>query len=177
MPTSTVGNLNNQRGFTLIELGIVVILIGLFTVISVPLLDSGGRDDVRAAARRLAGTVKYLFNEAALTGLEHRLIYNLDQNSYQAKVMESDGRVFDVEGIGSARRLRQGVHFNRLALPGRGSFNSGEVTVRIDPSGWLEETLILLSGDGDYQMTVHLYPLTGSAEITEGRKRFDQASR
>ncbi len=177
MPISTVGNLNNQRGFTLIELGIVVVLIGLFTVISVPLLDTGGRDDVRAAARRLAGTIKYLFNEAALTGLEHRLIYNLDRDSYQAKVRESDGQVFAVKGIGSERRLRKGVHFQRLALPGRGSFNSGEVTVRIDPSGWLEETLILLSGDGDYRLTVLINPLTGAAEIIEGRQRFDRASR
>ena len=177
MPISTVGNLNNQRGFTLIELGIVVVLIGLFTVISVPLLDSGGRDDVRAAARRLAGTVKYLFNEAALTGLEHRLIYNLDRDSYGAKVRESDGRLFDVESVGRNRRLRKGVHLSELALPGRGSFTSGEVTVRIDPSGWLEETLILLSGDGDYLLTVHVNPLTGAAEILEGRQRFDQLTR
>jgi len=40
--------------------------------------------ELAAAARRLGGTTKSLFNEAALTGREHRLVYDLERGSYRA---------------------------------------------------------------------------------------------
>jgi len=99
--------LNKQAGFTLIELGVVIILISLFTLISIPLFSHTGRGDVQASARRLSGTVKYLFNEAALTGLEHRLIYNLDRGSYRALTLEADGSLVDVGGVGKTTALQR----------------------------------------------------------------------
>ena len=172
MPTSTAGNLNKQSGFTLIELGVVILLISLFTLISIPLFSHTGRGDVQASARRLSGTVKYLFNEAALTGLEHRLIYNLDRGSYRALTLEADGSLVDVGGVGKTTALQRGVRFIGLTLPGRGTFSSGEVTVRIHPTGWLEETIVQLADDGGNALTLRMNPLTGSTEIFEGNREF-----
>ena len=44
-----------------------------------------------ASARRLAGTVKYLFNESALDGREYRLIFDLKDATYSARRLEEDG--------------------------------------------------------------------------------------
>jgi general secretion pathway protein H len=77
--------LTDQCGFTLIELAIVVVLLGLVAGLTLPLLGNWGQDDLPGSARRLAGTVRFLYNEAALTRNEHQLIFNLDDGSYQTK--------------------------------------------------------------------------------------------
>ena len=86
-----------QSGFTLIELGVVVVLIALFAMLTIPLFSSTGTSKLGYSARRLSGTIKYLFNESALTGLEHRLIYNLDRDTYRARVVEADGEIVDLD--------------------------------------------------------------------------------
>jgi len=163
---------SGDDGFTLIELAIVVLLISLFTMITVPLLTSGHKGDLKASTRRLAGTMKYLFNEAALSGLEHRLVVNLDENSYRGEVIEDDGSVGELEGTTARASLKSGISFTDINLAGRGSFSQGEVTIRIHPSGWLEETVIHLSDEKSNRMTLRVNPLTGSSEVFDGYREF-----
>lgn len=161
---------NRQSGFTLIELMVVVVLLALFTLITVPLFSATGTSKLGYSARRLSGTIKYLFNEAALTGREHRLIYNLDRGTYRARIHEADGEIVDLPGLGRETRLTGDVRFRDLQLPDRGTFTSGEVTVRIHPSGWIEETSIHLEDGSGNKLTLHIMPLTGTAEFFEGYK-------
>ena len=173
MQTSTAGNSNKQVGFTLIELAVVILLISLFSLISIPLFSHTGQGGLDVSARKLAGTVKYLFNEAALTGQEHRLIFNLDRGTYRGMIQEADGSLEEMTGTGKETSLRQNVRLSLLSLPGRGSFSAGEVTVRIHPSGWVEQTVVQLSTDDD-TLTLRINPLTGSSEIFEGARDFVQ---
>lgn len=166
----TVRKSLRQAGFTLIELGVVVVLLGLFAVFTIPLFSATGTSDLGYSARRLSGTIKYLFNESALTGREHRLIYNLDSSSYRAKIVEEDGEIVDLPGLGKETSLAGDVSFRDLQLPGRGTFTSGEVTVRIYPTGWVEETSVHFEGGTGEVLTLHVMPLTGTAEIFEGYK-------
>ena len=166
----TVRKSSRQAGFTLIELGVVVVLLALFAVFTIPLFSATGTSDLGYSARRLSGTIKYLFNESALTGREHRLIYNLDNSSYRAKIVEEDGEIVDLPGLGKETSLAGDVSFRDLQLPGRGTFTSGEVTVRIYPTGWVEETGVHFEGGTGEVLTLHVMPLTGTAEIFEGYK-------
>ena len=56
-------------GFTLVELVVVMVLISLFMVFSIPLFSNIGTSSLGTSARRLSGTIKYLFNESAMSGL------------------------------------------------------------------------------------------------------------
>ncbi len=172
MRISTAGSSSKSAGFTLIELAIVVLLISLFAVASVSLVLDRNRGDLQASARRLAGVVKYLFNEAALNGLEQRLIYNLDDGTYRSQELDASGQLYDAEDLGREARLREGIRFTDVKVAGRGSFSSGEVTVRVHPSGWLEETIIHLTSEGGEELTMRINSLTGSSEIYEGYRSF-----
>ena len=119
MPTSTTGNSTKQAGFTLIELTIVVVILALFALLTVPLFGATGTSKLEYSARRLSGTIKYLFNESALTGKEHRLIYNLGQGTYRGKIVEATGEIVDITGIGS--ELNSGIWLS-LNVPGFGLF-------------------------------------------------------
>ncbi len=169
-PMSTAGTWSNTRGFTLIELAVVVLLISLFSVLTLPMLTGIGEDRLAVSARRLAGTVKYLYNESALSGLEYRLVYNLDRGTFKAKRLERDGELTDLPRIGREQSLRGEVRFREIAVGGRGSFSSGEVTTEIHPVGWMEETVIHLSEEGR-EMTLRINPYTGSTEVFEGYRK------
>jgi len=173
MPTSTTGRLNNRAGYTLVELAIVVLLISLFSALVVPLLPGWGGSDLRASARRLTGTVKYLFNESALQHLEHRLIFDLNHGTYQGQRLEENGELVVLGSLGRGRKLPGDTHIKDIVLIGRGKFSSGEVTVRIHPEGWMDEAVIHLTDDRDRNLTVHTQPYTGTTEIYEGYREIE----
>ncbi len=162
----------SQRGFTLIELAVVLLLISLFTAISVPLLSSGGKSDLKASAQRIAGTMKYMFNEAALSGQEHRLVFNLEDHSYHGEYVADDGEVAALEETLARAKLKEGITITDIVLAGQGSFTSGEVTLRIHPSGWLEEAILHLSDSKNNILTMRVNPLTGSSEVFDGYREF-----
>jgi prepilin-type N-terminal cleavage/methylation domain-containing protein len=161
-----------NAGFTLVEIVVVMVLISLFMVFSVPLFSNIGTSSLDTSARRLSGTIKYLFNEAALTGYEYRLIYDLDRGTYQAQILESSGELVDATDQGRQSVLKGAVRFKDLQLPGRGRFSLGQVTTRIDPSGWIDETVIHLVDNSDQQLTLRVNPLTGTTEVFDGYREF-----
>lgn len=168
MPTSITGRSNNQAGFTLIELVLVVLLLGLMTSLTLPMLSGLEPNRLNATARRLSGTVKYLYNEAAMTGLEHRLTFDLGKGSYRATKLSPGGELQTLQGRTGEYQLRSGVQFTDIYQPQRGRRSDGEVTTTLMPGGWLQETIIHLQDDSDRKLTLRLVPLTGLTEIYEG---------
>ena len=163
---------STQTGFTLVEIVVVMVLISLFMVLSIPLFGSIGSNSLDSSARRLSGTIKYLFNEAALSGFEYRLIYNLDEGTYRAQILEPNGQLVDAEDQGRQAALKGTVRFEDVLMPGRGKFTMGQVTARIDPSGWIDETVIHLADGSGEALTLRVMPLTGSTEIFSGHREF-----
>ncbi len=161
-----------KSGFTLVEIVVVMVLISLFMVLSVPLFSNIGTSSLGTSARRLSGTIKYLFNESALSGLEYRLLYDLDQGVYRAQILEASGELVDADDQGREAALKGDVRFMDLQLPGRGKFPAGQVTTRIHPSGWVEETIIHLADGAGEMLTLRVSPLTGTTEVFDGYREF-----
>lgn len=172
MRTSRAGRSTSAAGFTLIEISVVVLLIGIFALLVIPRLDISGAGQLNLAAKRLSGTTKYLLNEAALTGREHRLVYNLEEGSHRALRLEPGGDLVPLDGPGKLTRLGRDVRLRDLTLPGRGTFTTGEVVTHIYPAGWLEETIVHLENRRGEQLTMRISPLTGAAEIFTGYRDF-----
>lgn len=166
--TSIAGRLNNQRGFTLIEMTLVVLLLGLLANLTLPLLSSMEVDRLNATARRISGTVKYLYNEAIMTGLEQRLVFDLADNSFITAQLDPDGELRENSGPGRRYQFPESVRIESIFQPQRGERREGQITTAMLPGGWLEETIIHLRNDKDRQMTLRLVPLTGTTELFEG---------
>jgi len=162
----------NQRGFTLIELTLVVLLLGLLANLSLPLISGFETDRMNATARRLSGTVKYLYNEAIITGREQRLIFDLSQGTYRTVDIAENGDLTENTGLGRLYRLPQMVRFESIYQPRRGEKNAGEVTTAILSGGWMEETIIHLIDEDERKLTLRLVPLTGLTEFYDGYRDF-----
>jgi general secretion pathway protein H len=79
-------------GFTLLEILIVLVIVGLISGMSVRGLRSLAKTDLRASTSKLSGAVRYLFDRASTTGKYHRLVIDVEDGRYWAEV--SDDRFF-----------------------------------------------------------------------------------
>ena len=171
MPISPIITSNN-RGFTLVELTVVVFVIALTTSLVLPLVSNVSDVRIHSVGRRLAGTIKYLYNEAVLEKKIYRLTFDLDHATYLAERQERDGEwsggLGRMEGI---KQLPGTVIIPRVYINGRGSFTSGKVSMQIYPAGWLDETVLYLQ-DGKYKKTLRISALTGTTEFYDGYREF-----
>lgn len=79
--TSAVGK--NNRGFSLFELVLVLLLLGVSMAIVLPNIERGLQDrEVRRSALGLAAAARDLRSRAVTDGVPQRLVLNLPQNSY-----------------------------------------------------------------------------------------------
>lgn len=70
---------------TLIEIMIVVAIIGGIMALATYVMFPSDDAKVRDAASRLAGTIKFVYNEAAVKNKYYRLVYHLEEGSYQVE--------------------------------------------------------------------------------------------
>ena len=131
-----------------------------------------GENRLDATGRRIAGTVRHLYNEAALSGLEHRLAVDLEKNTVGGRRLERDGELVVATGSGRDHTLSSSVDIVDISIPGQDKITSGQVSSRIFPVGWMEETVIHLKSD-KRSLTLHLQPLTGVTDIYEGYREFN----
>lgn len=69
-------------GFTLVELTLVVLIVGILMSMALPRLTILAGERLDSGARRLATLIRYLHDEAALRGTVYRLTLDLDEASW-----------------------------------------------------------------------------------------------
>ncbi|MDY0212047.1 MAG: type II secretion system protein [Desulfuromonadaceae bacterium] len=176
MQTSKAGRLNNSNGFTLVELGMVLFLLALFAVFTIPLLYSNTNDDLRSEAHKIATSVRYLYNEAAISRTEHRLRCELETGVFTLEFVDGAGEWRGIEGKRNTITLKDSVHVQDIWIEDRGKISKGSATINIYPQGWMPATTIHLqtgTGAKTIELSIHLLPLSGIAEIEEGYHDFE----
>jgi general secretion pathway protein H len=138
-----------ERGFTLIELMIVIAVVAVMAAAAVPAVSSISGANARAAAGELAGGLRWLFDTAALRHQTCRMALDLDRGWWWPECTSGEGRgpVLSREGTvaeedealadrfpdernAEARRLLAGARFGefrdrvakRQSLPGSAAF-------------------------------------------------------
>lgn len=71
-----------QEGMSLIEIMITMAIIGSMMALAATLLFPGNEAKMRDEAVRLAGVIKFVYNEAAIKNRYFRLTFDLDGGSY-----------------------------------------------------------------------------------------------
>ncbi len=169
MPISPIGTSTKQAGFTLIELILVVGLLAMLSLLSLPLMMDRGDSAERRSLRRVAGVVKQLYNEATLTRDEHLLTFDLDRNQLSAYRLRQKNGSIEKEVFGRKTVLTP-LNLQQVEVDGKGSFRSGQVSVRIFPLGWMEQTRVALVAEDGRTTQIDFSPLTGSTKIDDGRQ-------
>lgn len=187
MPISRAGTSNSSvSGFTLIELSIILILLGVMLLFAVPKL--GNREDIslRSTARELAGTIQSLFDESVLNKTSYQLVFEITENRYliieknpdkeSLKPHETDNvidtsdksetsEVIDVTN--RYKKLPEKIFIKDITTATVNKATDGRVTIEFYPDGFMDKGVIHISNSKkDYTLTTT--PLTGKVKVLEG---------
>lgn len=179
-----------DRGYTLIELGVVILIIGIVLMVATPRLVpflTGSR--LETGARELAAFSRYLNAQAVLTKLYHTLNIDIDAGEYwvtTAAATEETALFFDDQDLQDVeietdllrrRRLPEGVRFEDVELSVSGGNDRGIVKVDFTPVGPTEKMFVHLASDSGRKHTVFFDPMTGQSGLLDGHvRKLDESS-
>jgi general secretion pathway protein H len=83
-PTSR-GRIASAAGFTLLEIGIAMVVLLLAFTVALPGLEAITGAKMRAAAGHLSSSMRALYSEAALTGRTCRIAFDIDARTYDVQ--------------------------------------------------------------------------------------------
>lgn len=187
MPISRAGTSNSSNsGFTLIELSIILILLGVMLLFAVPKL--GNREDIslRSTARELAGTIQSLFDESVLKKTSYQLVFEITENRYliieknpdkesikpdeTENVIDTSDKSETSEVIDVTNRykkLPEKIFIKDITTATVNKATDGRVTIEFYPDGFMDKGVIHISNSKkDYTLTTT--PLTGKVKVLEG---------
>jgi general secretion pathway protein H len=156
----------NVKAFTLVEITIVILIMGILLALSVPRLGSLTGHNLRVSCRRLSGTARFLFHRATVRRTIYRLNFDLKANEYWITYQDEDLEfVTDSSTLARKVRLPKDVTFEDIVIIGRGKFDVGDVKTHFFPKGWVEETLVHLKDARGRQASIHILPLSARVKI------------
>jgi len=155
-----------QKGYTLIEIAVVVVLVGVILLLAVPRVqDTVTGDRMRSAVRNLAGAARELRAEAVREQVDHFLHIDLDR---RVAWNTRDDMTAEVRTVrrSQARPLPSGVRIADVALADEGKKNQGEVVIRFFRQGYVQPAAIHLTDD-DRTMTLIFQPFLSTFEVKD----------
>ncbi|MGD9764260.1 MAG: Tfp pilus assembly protein FimT/FimU [Candidatus Binatia bacterium] len=177
MPTSATtasieqGPRRDAAGFTLIELGLVLLIISVVLALTIPRFRDQSHAELISQTRKLAATVRFLQHEAILDGRVYRLTFDLDQQRYFVSSADVGGQnARGATGI-LARdvTLPSTVQIADIDVPELGGkAYEGVGFVHFYPDGYVDPIVVHL--DNGHEVYTLYVPdgLTGRAYVASG---------
>lgn len=160
--------LNQERGFTLIELTVVVVIIGLTMTLTMPRFRySLLSDHLKASTRRVALLITNLSKEAVREHKDYLLFFDLSENVYwiENPGTTEEGRLIARE---EAFSLPEDVRFLDIMKKDDEIKTTGDVSIMITKKGYIQPATIHLGSDSGRVFTLYLKTFSGKAEILDG---------
>ena len=171
---STTGKPSKLRGFTLIELIVVIALLSIVLVITIPrfhnvlVADSSGK-----TSRWLIGTTKALRENALRQQKRHTLHIDMDAG----RMWTSDASMTEeaiLEAASTGYRLPDGIRLLDVEFPLNGSVSSGRADIFFYPRGYSDPALIHLENEDKDPLTYVIEPFLTELGIYETYKSYHE---
>lgn len=140
-----------SKGFTLLELMVVIFIISMMLAVSIPSFTGIGSSRVKSDAERIASIIRYL-NDSAISEKEMfsmKIDFNRKLLIYKGPDGDRTEGFKDISGV---------------ELPSKGMVSQGEVVVFFGPSG-ASENINLYIRDDKNSLTVSFNSLSGRVKI------------
>jgi prepilin-type N-terminal cleavage/methylation domain-containing protein len=174
MPMSTAGNLNNKqgllrrnRGFTLIELTMVILITGFFLSLTLPRLrDVALSDTLKNAVRTMTSRINEVRYQAIKDKQDYLLTYEFGTKAFWA-----DSADLTDEERAAAKKasftLPSDVRVSDISFRDGDRKTAGTVKIRFTKEGYIVPAAIHLSSEDGRQFTLVLRPFLGDLDVLE----------
>lgn len=155
-----------SRGFTLLELVVVLAIVGMLLALVLPRLPDSRHADLCTSAQKLALTLRYLQDKAATAGTTFYLRLEPGTDSVQVLQSATDGsEAVPTDPFLQQRPTREGITVADVAIPRLGKLSEGKLRVDIGAGGLRDFlTVHLKSADGEFR-TVMAFPSSGKVLV------------
>jgi len=159
----------DRRGFTLIEIAVVLVIIGMVLTVVLPRLPSPEHEKLKVSARALAATLRYMQDRAATGRTTYFL--RLEPGTDSVKVLEgtADGGEKEPGDPQLQKRpVQEGIIVADVIIPRLGKINDGKLRLDAGAGGLRDFVIIhLRSVEGKF-WTVMAFPAGGKVKIYDG---------
>jgi len=158
-----------RRGFTLIEIAVVMAIIGMVLMLVIPRLPSSDSESLKISARTLASTLRYMQDRAATGRTTYYL--RMEPGTDSVKVMEaaadgSEKRPDDP--LLQKRPVKEGIIVADVTIPRLGKINDGQVRLDVAAGGLRDFVVIHLRSPDNRFWTVMAFPASGKVKVYDG---------
>ena len=156
----------NNRGYTLIELSVVVLLIGIMLLIAVPRVwDTLLNDDLKAVTRRLVNSARELRYESVREQTDYILHIDLSHPGFWSYPADTTAEKRAALRKG-AFRFPEGVRIAGVRQAYEAGKTEGEAFIRFFRQGYAAPAIVHLAKD-DRVFTVVLNPFIQTMTVYE----------
>jgi general secretion pathway protein H len=178
-------NLESARGFTLIELMVVMMLISIILAVAIPRFEGGFlQDPIKKFSRKMIGTVRSLRFSALQTQTQQTLMIDLDaqelyveKQAAQAETTSEDETPSDSETASDSEATSESPA-KRIKLPDSlalvavefsetESITNGIAQIHFYPAGYSDHAFIRLQSSADDRYTYVVQPLLPKVKLFE----------
>jgi general secretion pathway protein H len=159
----------NRRGFTLIEIAVVLAIIGMVLMLVMPRLPSSEQENLKVSARTLAATIRYMQDRAATGRTTYYL--HLTPGTDNVKVLEAGTDGSEIEPLDpllQKRPVKQGTVVADVIIPRLGKVNDGKLRLDVGTGGLRDFVVIHLRSPEGLFWTVMAFPASGKVKVFDG---------
>lgn len=158
-----------QAGFTLIEIAVVMVIIGMLMLLVVPRLPSSDQENLKISARTLASTLRYLQERAATSRTGYYL--TLAPGTESVKIAEISAGGIATEPSDPLLRkspVKDGIVISDVRIPRLGKVSDGQLRIDVSVAGVRDFVTIHLRSAAGQFWTVMAFPSGGKVKAYEG---------
>ena len=156
---------NDGRGFTLLELILVLVLIGMIAGLTTPfVMTTLERIDRQSAVRKLVTTLRFTRSQAITTKLRFAFVADIDGNQYWVSNLKTREK-------SKFRKLEQEIKISEFS-DNKNVINKGTFYIVFYPQGNSSGGSILMDandpGDSREWFQISVDPVTGKPSVSKG---------
>ena len=159
----------NYKAFTLIEIIVVVLLIGIIMSITIPRFIDLDDLHMKSQARRLSSLFRYVYSEAVTTGRSYRVCFDIDREAYWVEMADDSGQFTEfADTLTRKENLSEGIEFEDIAMPDAGKITEGRVFCYFYPRGLVDGLTIHLRNQRGNALSLMVDTWTAEVDIYQG---------
>jgi len=169
-PQSDIHN-PHSYGFTLIELTIVIVILGVMLSLIIPRLGELGEANLKQSARHLTGMIRFLHDESEAKKYKFRLRFDVTEGRYWTEafsILSLSDRTAEFKRFSSEMATEGSLTGQTTFRDIKVASHPDEPYIEFAPEGWVERALIHLRDGEGKDFTLVVNPLTGNTELKDG---------
>jgi general secretion pathway protein H len=158
-----------RSGFTLIEIAVVLVIIGMVLTVVLPRLPSSEKENLKVSARTLALTLRYMQDRAATGRTTYYL--RMEPGTDRVKVLEAaadGGEKEPFDPLLQKRPVKEGIVVADVTIPRLGKVIDGKLRLDVGNGGLRDFVIIHLRSPEEKFWTVMAFPASGKVKVYEG---------